>query len=116
MHAVLLILHVLLGLAMIGVILIQTGKGADIGAAFGGGSSQTVFGGRGPTTFLHRMTTALAALFMVTSVILTIYAVRQQQPTSVIPEEPVRAAPAKSAPAQPAEPVPAQPEPPPSAQ
>ena len=116
MQAVLLIFHIVLALALIGVILIQTGKGADIGAAFGGGSSQTVFGGRGPTTFLHRMTTALAALFMVTSVVLTIYAVRQQQPTSVIPEEPVQAAPAESAPAQPAEPVPAQPEPPPSAQ
>jgi preprotein translocase subunit SecG len=108
MQAVMLIIHIVLALALIGVILIQTGKGADIGAAFGGGSSQTVFGGRGPTTFLHRMTTALAALFMVTSVILTIYAVRQQQPTSVIPEEPVRAAPVESAPAQP--------EPPPSAQ
>ena len=68
MYAVLLILHVALGLAMIGVILIQTGKGADIGAAFGGGSSQTVFGGRGPTTFLHRLTTAIAALFMATYV------------------------------------------------
>jgi preprotein translocase subunit SecG len=116
MYAVLLILHVALGLGMIGVILIQTGKGADIGAAFGGGSSQTVFGGRGPTTFLHRLTTAIAALFMATSILLTVYAVRQQQPTSVIPEEPAQTAPAESAPAQPAEPVPAQPEPPPSAQ
>ncbi len=115
MHALLLMLHILLALALIGVILIQTGKGADIGAAFGGGSSQTVFGGRGPTTFLHRVTAGLAALFMVTSVVLTIYATRRG-PTSVIPEEPVKAAPAEPAPVQPAEPAPAQPEKPASAQ
>ena len=108
MHTVLLMLHVMLGLALIGVILIQKGKGADIGAAFGGGSSQTVFGGRGPTTFLHKLTTVIAALFMATSLFLTISAVREHQPLSVIPEEPVRMAPAESAPAQP--------EPPPSAQ
>ena len=95
MHGVLLILHVLLGLALIGVILVQTGKGADIGAAFGGGSSQTVFGGRGPTTFLHRLTTAIAALFMATSLFLTIYAVRQE-PASVIPEAPAETAPTQT--------------------
>lgn len=94
MYPVLIILHVLLALALIGVILVQTGKGADIGAAFGGGSSQTVFGARGPTTFLHRLTTALAVLFMVTSVVLTIYASRG--PSSVITEEPRQPAPAES--------------------
>ncbi|MFQ5989134.1 MAG: preprotein translocase subunit SecG [Candidatus Methylomirabilales bacterium] len=99
MHGVLLILHVLLGLALIGVILVQTGKGADIGAAFGGGSSQTVFGGRGPTTFLHRLTTAIAALFMATSLFLTIHGVRRE-PASVIPEGPAESAPAETAPAQ----------------
>lgn len=116
MHTVLLILHVLLGFALIGVILVQSGKGADIGAAFGGGSSQTVFGGRGPTTFLHRLTTAIAALFMATSIFLTIYAVRKQQPASVIPEKPVESAPAEpaqpqaeSSPAEAEEPAQAQP-------
>lgn len=99
MQAVLLVIHIVIALALIGVILIQTGKGADIGAAFGGGSSQTVFGGRGPTTFLHRLTTALAALFMVTSIVLTIYAAKGG-PTSVIPEEPVQEAPAQPTSAQ----------------
>jgi len=108
MSTVLLILHGLLGLSLIGVILLQKGKGADIGAAFGGGSSQTVFGGRGPTTFLHKLTTAIAALFMATSLFLTMYAAREHQPMSVIPEGPARMAPAESAPAPP--------EPPPSAQ
>ncbi len=93
MHTILVALHIVLALALIGVILVQTGKGSDIGAAFGGGSSQTVFGGRGPTTFLHRLTAAIAALFMVTSVILTIYATRQGS-TSVMLEEPPRTAPA----------------------
>lgn len=93
MHTMLLILHALLALSLIGVILVQTGKGADIGAAFGGGSSQTVFGARGPTTFLHRLTIALAVLIMVTSILLTIYATRRG-PASVIPEEPAQTAPA----------------------
>lgn len=93
MYATLIIFHVLLALAMIGVILVQSGKGADIGAAFGGGSSQTVFGARGPTTFLHRLTTAIAVLFMLTSIVLTIYATRQG-PASVIPEQPAQTAPA----------------------
>ena len=52
---------------MIGLILLQAGKGADIGAAFGG-ASQTVFGGRGPATFLSKMTTIAAILFLVTSI------------------------------------------------
>ncbi|MFQ5804552.1 MAG: preprotein translocase subunit SecG [Candidatus Methylomirabilales bacterium] len=99
MHTMLVILHALLALSLIGVILVQTGKGADIGAAFGGGSSQTVFGARGPTTFLHRLTIALAVLIMVTSILLTIYATRRG-PASVIPEEPAQTAPAAPAPTQ----------------
>ncbi len=93
MHTMFVILHALLALSLIGVILVQTGKGADIGAAFGGGSSQTVFGARGPTTFLHRLTIVLAVLIMVTSIVLTIYATRRG-PASVIPEEPAQTAPA----------------------
>src|SRR3990172_12265928 len=96
MHAVLVAVHILLALALIGVILVQTGKGSDIGAAFGGGSSQTVFGGRGPTTFLHRLTSAIAALFMATSIVLTMHAARQG-PASVIPDEPAKPAPASPA-------------------
>lgn len=99
MYTMLIIFHFLLALALIGVILLQTGKGSDIGAAFGGGSSQTVFGGRGPATFLHRVTAAIAALFMVTSIILTIYATKRG-PASVIPDEPAKAAPAGPASAQ----------------
>ncbi len=66
-----LIIHVVVCVAMILIILLQTGKGADIGAAFGGGSSQTVFGSTGATTFLSKVTIAAAVIFMMTSFVLT---------------------------------------------
>jgi preprotein translocase subunit SecG len=64
----LVIVHVTVCLALILVVLLQVGKGQSIGAAFGGaGSSQTFFGSRGPATFLSRLTTVSAAVFMLTS-------------------------------------------------
>ena len=74
MHTVVLTIHVLLAIAVIGLVLIQQGKGADAGAAFGSGSSATVFGAGGSGSFLTRMTTALAALFFVTSLALAVIA------------------------------------------
>jgi len=62
--------HFLLCFFLIAVILLQAGKGADIGAAFGAGGSQTVFGPRGAATFLSKMTTVVAILFLLTSVAL----------------------------------------------
>lgn len=67
--------HVLVSLFLIFVVLVQGGRGADLGAAFGG-SSQTLFGGRGAATFLGKLTTIMAALFMVTSLVLTIVSVK----------------------------------------
>jgi len=58
--------HIIICIAMILIVLLQTGKGADMGAAFGG-SSQTVFGSSGPGTFLGKMTTFVAIFFMLTS-------------------------------------------------
>jgi len=105
MYVPLLILHILVAAALIGVVLLQSGKGADIGAAFGGGSSQTVFGGRGATTLLQKITTVTAILFMLTSIGLTLYR-GDQRGSSVIREEPAAptgaptpAAPPASAPA-----------------
>lgn len=92
MYALLLSLHVLVAVALIAVVLLQSGKGADIGAAFGGGSSQTVFGGRGAATLLHKVTTGAAILFMLTSLSLAMY--KGEQRASVIREEP--AAPAST--------------------
>jgi preprotein translocase subunit SecG len=63
------IIHIVVCLALIMIVLLQTGKGASMGAAFGG-SSQTVFGSGGATTFLTKLTTIAAAVFMVTSLLL----------------------------------------------
>jgi preprotein translocase subunit SecG len=105
MYILMAVIHLLIALGLILIVLLQGGKGADIGAAFGGGSSQTVFGGRGAATFLSKLTTAFAVLFMVTSIVLTLLA-SHRGTASVIGEEP----PAKSAPAAPA-PAPAAPAP-----
>ena len=68
-----LVIHVIVCIAMILIILLQSGKGADIGAAFGGGSSQTVFGSSGATTFLSKVTIVAAVVFMTTSFVLTYF-------------------------------------------
>lgn len=70
MQSLTLIVHVALAVAVIGLVLIQHGKGADAGAAFGSGASSTVFGARGSASFMTRLTTILAALFFATSLIL----------------------------------------------
>jgi preprotein translocase subunit SecG len=66
MYTLAVIVHIIVCFLMIAAILLQAGKGAEIGAAFGG-SSQTVFGSRGPGTFLSKVTIAAAVIFMVTS-------------------------------------------------
>ena len=65
------ILHVLVCIFLVLTILLQAGKGASVGAAFGGAGSQTVFGGRGAQTFLSKLTTAAAAVFFLTSLALS---------------------------------------------
>lgn len=71
------ILHVLVCFVLIIVVLLQTGKGASMGAAFGGGSSQTLFGSRGAATFLNKATTILAIIFMLTSLSLAVISVKK---------------------------------------
>ena len=70
LYTFLIILHILICLVLILIVLLQAGKGADMGAAFGG-SSQTVFGSSGAGTFLGKMTAGVAILFMLTSLALT---------------------------------------------
>lgn len=67
MVTIILVVHVLIAIALVVLVLIQQGKGADIGAAFGSGASQTVFGSRGSASFLTRTTAGLAAGFFITS-------------------------------------------------
>ncbi|MEO6112668.1 MAG: preprotein translocase subunit SecG [Nitrospiraceae bacterium] len=83
MYTVLIIIHVLICFLMIGAILLQSGKGAEIGASFGG-SSQTVFGSRGPANFLSKFTVFVAAIFMVTSLSLAIMARERTFSSTVI--------------------------------
>ena len=68
MHQILLVVQVLIAVGVIGLVLLQQGKGADAGAAFGGGGAGSVFGSRGPATLLTRMTAVLAAVFFVNSI------------------------------------------------
>ena len=106
MYTIATVIHVLGCLALIFIVLLQHGKGAGIGAAFGG-SSQTVFGSTGAAPFLAKLTAAVAILFMVTSLGLTFLG--QQKETSVMrgagakpakqQTAPVSPAPAKPAPA-----------------
>jgi preprotein translocase subunit SecG len=104
MHTFVIIIHVIACFLMIGAILLQSGKGAEIGAAFGG-SSQTVFGSRGPANFLSKFTVVVAVVFMVTSLSLAILAKERTFSSTVIDlkkketSEPAPAAPPTDKPA-----------------
>jgi preprotein translocase subunit SecG len=90
MEKLILVFHVLTALAIIGLILLQQGKGAEMGASFGAGASQTVFGSQGGGNFFTRATAILAALFFATSFGLAIVA-KQQSEISVDAGIPVAA-------------------------
>jgi len=107
MYYLVLALHILVCIFLIIVVLLQSGKAADLAGAFGGMGSQTAFGPRGSATLLSKATTISAVLFMVTSLSLSIMATRNAGlGASVLEEKSSRPAPAKTAPAPP---VPAQP-------
>jgi len=90
LHLVLLVFQVVVAVSLIGFILIQHGKGADAGAAFGSGASSTVFGSQGSGNFLTRTTTVLALLFLSNSLVLGYMATqRVVEPTSIMESEPV---------------------------
>lgn len=84
LHNVILIIHVLVAIGVIGLVLIQQGKGADAGAAFGGGASSTVFGSQGSGSFLTRATGILATIFFITSLSLAYISVQKVKPASVV--------------------------------
>jgi preprotein translocase subunit SecG len=86
MQALFLVLHVLVGIGLITLILLQHGKGADAGAAFGSGASATVFGARGSATFLTKATAVLALLFFSNSFFLNYLSATPTSPKSVIEE------------------------------
>ena len=84
MEQIILIGHLLVALAIIGLIMLQQGKGADMGAAFGSGASASVFGARGASNFLSRTTGILAALFFVTSLTMAYFAMQSKEPETVM--------------------------------
>src|SRR6187549_4277553 len=91
LRTILTILQVLSAFAIVGLVLLQRGKGADAGAGFGAGASGTVFGARGATTGLSRMTAIFAAIFMLNSLCLTYLFQRdaRAQPASLLDKVPV---------------------------
>lgn len=74
MESIIVIVHVIVAIAIVGLVLLQQGKGADAGAAFGSGSSNTVFGSAGSGNFLTRSTSIAATIFFITSLSLAIFA------------------------------------------
>ncbi len=107
MRYLLVFVHVLVSAILIGMVLLQKGKGADIGAAFGG-ASNTVFGPRGAQSFLAKLTTTAAIVFMITSFGLAVTTSKRSSIMENAPQPPLQSAPAPAAPPVPA-PAPAAP-------
>jgi preprotein translocase subunit SecG len=84
MQTILTVFHIFLAVGLVGLILIQHGKGADMGAAFGSGASGTVFGAKGSSSFLTRTTAILATLFFVTSMVLAYFASQRNEQVGVM--------------------------------
>lgn len=89
-------LHVIVCLILILVVLLQSGKGADLASAFGGGATQTAFGSRGPASFLSKMTTIAAIIFMVTSITLSQITTKREGAKSILETTGGTRAPAKA--------------------
>ena len=83
------ILHVIMCVVLVAIVLFQTGKGANMGAAFGGGSN-TIFGGAGPASFLNKITTIAAIMFMVTSFTLAVLSRRDGSSSKVLNVTPIQ--------------------------
>ena len=117
MQDIVLVVHVLAAVALVGLVLLQHGKGADAGAAFGGGGSQSVFGSGGAANFMSRMTAGLATIFFITSLTLGYFLspkaktssvtdqieapvtpTEQKEPLKIKPEEVKKAAPKEGVP------------------
>ena len=89
MEILILIFHVLAALGIIGLVLLQHGKGADVGAAFGSGASGSIFGASGSANFLSRATAILALVFFLTSLGLTYFSSRKSDTRGVMADHPV---------------------------
>lgn len=92
------IVHLIVAVTLIGLVLMQHGKGADIGAAFGGGSSGSLFGSSGSANFLSRTTAVLATVFFLTSLSLGYFALQNNKPKLgfTLPQAPTKTQPANA--------------------
>lgn len=100
LHTIILTVHIIVSLSIIGFVLLQHGKGADMGAAFGSGASGSLFGATGSANFLSRVTAVLAAVFFMTSLGLSYIATSSPRASgSVMDSAPAQTAPAVPVPA-----------------
>lgn len=90
-------IHILVALAIVGLVLMQHGKGADMGAAFGSGASGSLFGASGSANFLSRTTAVLATVFFLTSLTLAYVASNQPKTTGSVMQDSVQSQPASAA-------------------
>ncbi len=88
LYQVIIVIHILLGIGIIGLVLMQQGKGADAGAAFGSGASGSVFGAQGSASFLSRTTAIFATLFFITSLGLAMLSGYQGKKSDIILDTP----------------------------
>ena len=87
MQTILIVVHLFIALSLVGLVLMQHGKGADAGAAFGSGASASVFGSRGSGSFLSRATALLAATFFATSLAMGWYAIQSTERKGLMDED-----------------------------
>ena len=99
LFSVVLVMHILAAIGIIGLVLVQHGKGADMGAAFGSGASGSLFGATGSANFLSRATAILATAFFVTSLSLTYLASSKPKTTGSVMQDAVNSAPVSAQPA-----------------
>jgi preprotein translocase subunit SecG len=98
LHSIVLVAHVFVALMIVGLVLLQRGKGAEAGTGFGAGASGTVFGARGSANFLSRATGLLATVFFITSLALAYLSTQRTEPTSLLEAPPAEQSVAPSAP------------------
>lgn len=90
------VIHLIVAIALILIVLLQTGRGSEIGAAFGGGSSQTLFGSSGSSKFMTKLTTAAVVIFMLTSLSLAYFYSHKESSVRKVPTQSEESVPAKN--------------------
>lgn len=94
METVVWVVHMLIAITLVGLVLLQHGKGADMGAAFGSGASGSLFGSSGSANFLSRATAVVATIFFLTSMGLTYFSLNRAAPAGVLDKIPASTQPA----------------------